>query len=103
MTHPDRIPGHPENIEGSPNPSFDCLTGRCLLMSAYDATEIFQARIRKQPRPPAVAEWCLWCGGGVSNPDRIDDETGQALDFTPAYALRVPEGWHREPERKNNL
>jgi hypothetical protein len=99
MTHPDHTPGHPENIPGSPNPSFDCLTGRHMLIDVYDAKQVIANRGQVDRQLGCVASWCLWCGSGMSDPARVDDTTGQPIGFAPIYDFYAPDDWHRDPTK----
>ncbi|GAA3765655.1 hypothetical protein [Micromonospora maritima] len=63
------------------NPSLDCITGRHLFADVFDGEA-------------CVGGWCLWCGGGAYDGERITDD-GQAVGFTPTYRVRVPDGFHR--------
>lgn len=44
-----------------------------------------------------VGDWCLWCGTGVYDGERIT-VLGQPVGFTPRYQARIPDGFHRLPE-----
>ena len=65
------------------NPSFDCITGRHLFADVHDG-EV------------CVGGWCLWCGTGTYDAERITDD-GRTVGFTPTYRVRVPDGFHRVP------
>lgn len=100
MTHPDQVPGHPENIPElradttlRGNPSFDCITGGHLLMEVYDAETVETDLPKRQP----VGSWCLWCGTGAYDGERITDDG--PVGFTPIYHLHIPATWHRNPAK----
>lgn len=101
MTHPDQVPGHPENIpelcidriHAPGNPSFDCITGDHILMEVYDDATAETDLPKRQP----VGSWCLWCGTGVFDGERITDDG--ACSFTPVYHLHIPATWHRDPAK----
>ncbi len=101
MTHPGDIPGHPENVPGAPNPSFDCITGSHMFIDIYASTEAAKAarELAEQTGAPnggkdCVGGWCLWCGTAAYDGERITDD-GQPVDFTPVYVARITADWFR--------
>lgn len=79
------VAGEHEQIDGSPNPSFDCLSGSHLDFDIHDQTGRH------------VGSWCAWCGTGAYDDSRIT-MTGQPVGFTPTLSVRVPDGFHRHTE-----
>lgn len=71
---------------GSKIPGVACFGGKCLLVDVYDAA--------KPKKKGPVACWCLWCGGGSYDGDRVTDD-GKPIGFTPKFKIRIPEGFHR--------
>jgi hypothetical protein len=63
------------------NPSFDCITGKHMFAEMLDKDVV-------------ALSWCMWCGGGVSDPDKIADD-GTPIGFTPTISVRIPADWHR--------
>lgn len=63
------------------SPGLDCLVGGHLLMDIRDEHS-------------SVGCWCLWCGTGLYDGDRITDD-GEPVGFIPAFVARVPDGFHR--------
>jgi hypothetical protein len=68
------------------NPGMACIVGRHLLVEVYDDDPGL-----------CVASWCLWCGTAANNPHKVTSD-GQAVGFIPDFRVRVPAGFHRQPD-----
>ncbi len=82
--------GEHERIPTAPNPGYDCIFGRHLNIDIY-APEAGPTGGRCLT---AVGGWCVWCGTGAYDPDRITD-AGQPVGFTPTLHIRIPAGFDR--------
>lgn len=67
-------------------PGIACITGKHIFIDVRDAAT-----------GDDVGGWCLWCGGGAYDGDRITGD-GSPVGFTPRYVARVPDGFFRLPE-----
>lgn len=65
------------------DPGLDCLTGKCLFVDIVD-----------KKSGEVVGCWCLCCGGGSYDGDRVTAD-GKPVGFRPKFRIRIPDGFHR--------
>lgn len=88
--------GEHEAIPGSDNPGFDCVVGAHMTIDVYDADPGAATAPRETFATNLVGGWCVWCGTGAYDPDRLTDD-GQPIGYNPHYRVFIPARFSRDP------